>query len=328
MNTPDSMSTPHHSHGPAQQGATLECLTSHRVPLVSAADSAARKSSGPRRASARDVCFRHALALALLPALGCSSGSGSSSGGGGSSSSGGMQAAGKVTGLVEFVQGEQSGVSAGALFNPPDVPLPLLDVNPKNTLRCAVADSSTPPSWSGPRPQAGTIVFTGGNLPSGGISVVPDPGTGSYGTVSPNVARPFDDGMSLHVAAAGGSVPAFDTDVAMPRTHDGIFSMQLPYGQYDQSIDRTAAIYLSWSPFDVGQVEIILNGDPETIWCAFDGSKGFGAVTPYWLNQLPPTESGHISIRYTMSSTVVVGQFTVRVDACQEYGAYHFTIAK
>jgi hypothetical protein len=243
------------------------------------------------------------------------------------SASGGAVAPGEPTGIVHFLQLEGNGVNVTAAFDPPDLPLLLPD--PVAGRPCLAFDmpSQRSTSWKGPRPQAGTIIFSGGKIPSGGISLVPNPQTGGYDLLRPTLSLPLDDGISLQVHATGGTIPTFDAQVAMPPTHAGISSPQLPYTQYNQTIDRTQDITLSWPSFVSGRVEVeLISSFP--ILCSFDASQLKGTIPTAILQKMPASGTGSISTMFTARTIVAAGPFSILVEASQRYDFFLFTISK
>lgn len=161
------------------------------------------------------------------------------------------------------------------------------------------------------QPNPGAVDITGG---ADSVHLAPA-ADGYYDLVHVATAL-YSGGETLHVVAAGGTVPAFSGDVTAPAAAH-VTAPAYPTGDY--ALDRRLPQTFTWTVLTDEQVLVTFGADtasPIEVECVFKGSAGTGTVPTTLLAHLP-VGGGYFEVKSRRDQLLPVGvwQVTLRADS-------------
>jgi hypothetical protein len=142
------------------------------------------------------------------------------------------------------------------------------------------------------------------------VSAAPDATqAGGYPDVQQILTTNLKGGETIRFAAAGGDVPAFSRDLAMPTP---LVLLQPTSTRSEVSIARSGA-ELTWPPGEAGtEVHVSAFGSGEawtTMTCSWDANAGAGSIPGEILSAMPDAQQLFVSVRRKIEATM--GNFVI-----------------
>lgn len=183
---------------------------------------------------------------------------------------------------------------------------------PKSAGACAVEDTLAPLDCDGTGavlPSAGTITVSGG---AASVDSSPD----KFGFYADTALQGLSIGAPLHVHAAGGDVPAFDADIAIP---SAMFAFTSPTP--NAAVTRSKALDVAWSATgtaplsDVRLIGQDASGGSHSVLCRFPSTPEKGQIDAALLSDFADAPNSVSTLKPGMTATVRSASWEIEVLA-------------